>query len=277
MIDLAHGLPVLRQAELLALSRSNVYYLPRPVPESDLALMRRIDELHLNFPFAGSRMLRDLLRLEGFAVGRKHVRTLMAKLGITAIYRKPRTSTPHPAHRIYPYLLRDLVIDRPNQVWAADICYIPMQRGFLYLVAVIDWATRKVLAHRISISMGVEFCLEALEEAIAKYGVPEIFNTDQGSQFTGEAFTGVLKQHQIKISMDGKGRWVDNVFVERLWRSLKYEHVYLHAYASVAQAKAGIASYLDFFSRARPHSSLGAVTPDTAYFATALKPIQQAA
>ena len=229
MIDLAHGLPVLRQAELLALSRSNVYYLPRPVPESDLALMRRIDELHLNFPFAGSRMLRDLLRLEGFAVGRKHVRTLMAKLGITAIYRKPRTSTPHPAHRIYPYLLRDLVIDRPNQVWAADICYIPMQRGFLYLVAVIDWATRKVLAHRISISMGVEFCLEALEEAIAKYGVPEIFNTDQGSQFTGEAFTGVLKQHQIKISMDGKGRWVDNVFVERLWRSLKYEHVYLHA------------------------------------------------
>ena len=277
MIDLAHGLPVLRQAELLALSRSNVYYLPRPVPESDLALMRRIDELHLNFPFAGSRMLRDLLRLEGFAVGRKHVRTLMAKLGITAIYRKPRTSTPHPAHRIYPYLLRDLVIDRPNQVWAADICYIPMQRGFLYLVAVIDWATRKVLAHRISISMGVEFCLEALEEAIAKYGVPEIFNTDQGSQFTGEAFTGVLKQHQIKISMDGKGRWVDNVFVERLWRSLKYEHVYLHAYASVAQAKAGIASYLDFFNRARPHSSLGAVTPDTAYFATALKPIQQAA
>ena len=277
MIDLAHGLPVLRQAELLALSRSNVYYLPRPVPESDLALMRRIDELHLNFPFAGSRMLRDLLRLEGFAVGRKHVRTLMAKLGITAIYRKPRTSTPHPAHRIYPYLLRDLVIDRPNQVWAADICYIPMQRGFLYLVAVIDWATRKVLAHRISISMGVEFCLEALEEAIAKYGVPEIFNTDQGSQFTGEAFTGVLKQHQIKISMDGKGRWVDNVFVERLWRSLKYEHVYLHAYASVAQAKAGIASYLDFFNRARPHSSLGAVTPDTAYFATALNAIQQAA
>ena len=271
MIDPAHQLALVRQAELLALSRSNVYYLPRAVPESDLVLMRRMDELHLNFPFAGSRMLRDLLRLEGFVVGRKHVRTLMAKMGITAIYRRPRTSTPHPAHRIYPYLLKAFTIDRPNQVWAADICYIPMQHGFLYLVAVIDWATRKVLAHRVSISMSADFCVEALEEAIAKYGAPEIFNTDQGSQFTGQPFTDVLKQHEIKISMDGKGRWVDNVFVERLWRSLKYEHVYLHAYASVAEAKSGIAAYLDFFNRARPHSSLGAVTPDTAYFATALK------
>jgi putative transposase len=277
MIDPTHTLPLVRQAQLLELSRSNVYYFPRPVPDADLVLMRRIDELHLNFPFAGSRMLRDLLRLEGLSAGRKHVRTLMAKMGITAIYRKPKTSVAHPAHRIYPYLLHDLVIDRPNQVWAADICYIPMQRGFLYLVAIIDWATRKVLAHRVSISMSADFCVEALQEAIAKYGAPEIFNTDQGSQFTGEHFTGVLKQHQIKISMDGKGRWVDNVFVERLWRSLKYEHVYLHAYASVAQAQAGIAAYLDFFNHARPHSSLGAVTPDTAYFATALKPLQQAA
>jgi putative transposase len=267
MIDLAHALPVGRQAELLAISRSNVYYLPRPVPDADLVLMRRIDELHLNFPFAGSRMLRDLLRLEGSVVGRKHVRTLMVKMGITALYRKPNTSAVHPAHRIYPYLLKQLTIDRPNQAWAADICYIPMQRGFVYLVAIIDWATRKVLAHRVSISMSTDFCVEALEEAITKYGAPEIFNTDQGSQFTSEAFTDVLKQHQIKISMDGKGRWVDNVFVERLWRSLKYEHVYLHAYESVADAKAGIAAYLDFFNRARPHSSLGALTPDTAYFA----------
>jgi putative transposase len=266
MIDSKHELAVLRQAELLELSRSNVYYLPRSVPQADLALMRRIDELHLNFPFAGSRMLRDLLRLEGCVVGRKHVRTLMVKIGITAIYRRRNTSAPHPAHRIYPYLLRELTIDRPNQVWAADISYIPMKRGFVYLVAIIDWATRKVLAHRVSISLSTDFCLEALEEALAEYGTPEIFNTDQGSQFTGEPFTGVLKQHGIKISMDGKGRWVDNVFVERLWRSLKYEHVYLHAYASVAEAKTAIANYLDFFNRLRPHSSLGALTPDTAYF-----------
>lgn len=267
MIDSKHELAVLRQAELLELSRSNVYYLPRALPQADLALMRRIDELHLNFPFAGSRMLRDLLRLEGFVVGRKHVRTLMAKIGITAIYRRRNTSAPHPAHRIYPYLLRELTVDRPNQVWAADISYIPMKRGFVYLVAIIDWATRKVLAHRVSISMSTDFCLEALEEALAKYGTPEIFNTDQGSQFTSEPFTDLLKQHEIKISMDGKGRWVDNVFVERLWRSLKYEHVYLHAYESVADAKTGIAGYLDFFNRARPHSALGALTPDTAYFA----------
>lgn len=265
MIDSSHALPVVRQAELLELSRSSVYYLPRAVPEADLALMRRIDELHLNFPFAGSRMLRDLLRLEGFTVGRKHVRTLMDKMGIMAIYRKRNTSAPRPTHPIYPYLLRDVTIDRPNQVWAADICYIPMKRGFVYLVAIIDWASRKVLSHRVSISLSTDFCLEALEEALARYGTPEIFNTDQGSQFTSESFTDALKAHGICISMDGKGRWVDNVFVERLWRSLKYEHVYLHAYESVAEAKAGIASYLDFFNRARPHSSLGAQTPDTAY------------
>jgi putative transposase len=265
MIEPAHDLPVSRQAELLELSRSNVYYLPRPVSEADLTLMRRIDELHLNFPFAGARMLRDMLKLEGFAVGRKHVRTLMDRMGIVAIYRRRNTSAPHPAHKIYPYLLRNLTIDRPNQVWASDLTYIPMKRGFVFLVAILDWATRKVLAHRVSTSMTPEFCVEALEDAIQKYGPPEIFNTDQGSQFTSVAFTDVLKDHDIQISMDGKGRWVDNVFVERLWKSVKYEHVYLHAYDSVLEAKQQLASYFEFYNTRRPHSSLGGQTPDTAY------------
>jgi putative transposase len=265
MIEPAHDLPVSRQAQLLELSRSNVYYLPRPVSETDLALMRRIDELHLNFPFAGARMLRDMLKLEGFEVGRKHVRTLMEKMGIAAIYRRRNTSAPHPAHKIYPYLLRDLTIDRPNQVWATDITYIPMRRGFVFLVAILDWATRKVLAHRVSISMSTDFCVEALEEAIDKYGPPEIFNTDQGSQFTSVEFTDVLKNYDIKISMDGKGRWMDNVFVERLWKSVKYEHVYLHAYDSVSEAKQQLASYFEFYNTRRPHSSLGGQTPDAAY------------
>lgn len=266
MIDSAHDLPVSRQAELLAISRSNVYYLPRPTPAADLTVMRRIDELHLNFPFAGSRMLRDMLRLEGFEIGRKHVRTLMDKMGIAAIYRKRHTSAPHPEHAIYPYLLKNLSIDRPNQAWATDLTYIPMRQGFVYLVAIIDWATRRVLAHRVSISMTADFCVEALEEAIAQYGPPEIFNSDQGSQFTSNDFTQVLKAHSIQISMDGKGRWVDNVFVERLWRSVKYEEVYLHAYESVAAARAGIARYLAFYNASRPHSSLAGQTPDTAYF-----------
>lgn len=266
MIDPGHELALVRQAELLELSRSNVYYLPRPVCEADLGLMRRIDELHLNFPFAGARMLRDMLKLEGFEVGRKHVRTLMDKMGIAAIYRKRKTSAPHPEHEIYPYLLNNLSIERANQVWATDLTYIPMKRGFVYLVAIIDWATRKVLAHRVSISMTPDFCIEALEEAIAKYGKPEIFNSDQGSQFTSTAFTDVLKAHDIQISMDGKGRWIDNVFVERLWRSVKYEEVYLHAYDSVAAATTGIANYLIFFNTRRPHSSLAAQTPDTAYY-----------
>jgi len=265
MIEPTHALPVSRQAELLGLSRSNVYYLPRAVSEADLALMRRIDELHLNFPFAGARMLRDMLKLEGFEVGRKHVRTLMDKMGIAALYRKRNTSAAHPAHRIYPYLLRNRTIDRPNQVWATDLTYVPMKRGFVYLVAVLDWATRKVLAHRVSISMTTDFCVEALEEAIAKYGRPEIFNTDQGSQFTSVEFTQVLKDNDIQISMDGKGRWVDNVFVERLWKSVKYEHVYLHAYDSVTEAKEQLAGYFEFYNTARPHSSLGGQTPDTAY------------
>lgn len=266
MIESTHGLPVCRQAELLAISRSNVYYLPRSISATNLALMRRIDELHLNFHFAGSRMLRDLLKLEGFKVGRKYVRTLMDTMGIVARYRKPNTSAPHRAHRIYPYLLKNLLIDRPNQVWATDITYIPMKRGFVFLVAILDWATRRVLAHGVSSSMSTDFCVDALEEAIGKYGRPEIFNTDQGSQFTSEDFTRVLKNHDIRISMDGKGRWVDNVFVERLWKSVKYEHVYLHTYESVAEARQQLANYFEFYNTRRPHSSLGGQTPDTAYF-----------
>jgi len=275
MIDATHDLPINRQAELLEISHSNVYYLPRPTSDADLVLMRRIDELHLNYPFGGSRMLRDMLRLEGHQVGREHVRTLMAKMGIHAIYRGRNTSAPHPKHPIYPYLLKGLTIDRPNQCWATDITYIPMRRGFVYLVAIVDWATRKVLSHRVSISMSTDFCLEALEEAIAKYGRPEIFNTDQGSQFTSAEFTGVLKANEIRISMDGKGRWVDNVFVERLWRSVKYEHVYLHAYESVNEAKQQLASYFNFYNTRRPHSSLGGHTPDMTYFKN--PPIEQAA
>lgn len=266
MIDKTHALPVTRQAALLDLSRSNVYYLPKSVAQSDLALMRRMDELHLAYPFAGSRMLRDMLGLEGIDVGRRHVSTLMKKMGIEAIYRKRNTSKAHPDNRIYPYLLRNLIIDRPNQVWATDLTYIPMRRGFVYLVAIIDWATRKVLSHRVSISMTADFCVEALNEAIEKYGTPDIFNSDQGSQFTSHEFTSVLKQNNIQISMDGKGRWVDNVFVERLWRSVKYEHVYLHAYESVAEARRKLGDYLDFFNRDRPHSALDRKTPDMVYF-----------
>jgi len=266
MIDATHDLPVARQAELLDISRSNVYYLPRPASEGDLVLMRCIDELHMNYPFAGARMLRDMLRREGFRIGRQHVATLMGKMGIAAIYRKRNTSKPHPDHPIYPYLLKGLAITRPNQVWATDLTYIPMARGFVYLVAIMDWATRRVLAHRLSISMTADFCVEALEEAITKYGPPEIMNSDQGSQFTSADFTDVLKKHNVAISMDGKGRWIDNVFVERLWRSVKYENVYLHAYESVSAARNGISGYLDFFNRQRPHSSLGGRTPDEAYF-----------
>jgi putative transposase len=272
MIDATHDLPIRRQAELLDVSRSNVYYLPRPASESDLAVMRRIDELHLNYPFAGARMLRDMLNREGIRIGRKHVGTLMDKMGIAAVYRKRNTSAPHPKHPVYPYLLKNLTIDRPNHVWATDITYIPMKRGFVYLVAILDWATRKVLAHRVSISMTTDFCVEALEEAIARYGPPEIFNTDQGSQFTSADFTRVLTDNGIKISMDGKGRWLDNVFVERLWRSVKYEHVYLHAYESVTEAREQLAGYFEFYNGQRPHSSLGARTPDAAYFeSTAVK------
>ena len=218
MIDPDHELPLTRQAQLLQLSRSGLYYRPRPVPPADLAIMRRIDELHLDHPFAGSRMLRDLLRGEGVAIGRAHVTTLMKRTGIEAVYRRPNTSKAAPGHKIYPYLLRGLAVERPNQAWAMDITYVPMARGFVYLAAVVDWFSRRVLSWRVSITMEVEFCLEAVEEALAKHGRPEIFNTDQGSQFTSAAFTGVLLDNAIAISMDGKGAWRDNVFVERLWR-----------------------------------------------------------
>jgi putative transposase len=268
MIDPTHKLPIKRQAELVGISRGDVYYLPRPVPEAELQLMKRIDALHLKHPFAGSRMLRDLLGREGVEVGRRHVATLMAKMGIEALYRKPNTSKPHPGHKVYPYLLRGLTIERANHVWATDITYIPMACGWVYLCAIVDWASRRVLAHRVSISMDATFCVEALEEAFAKYGQPEIFNSDQGSQFTGETFTAALKEHGIEISMDGKGSWRDNVFVERLWRSIKYEEVYLHAYDSVSQARAALARYIDFYNARRPHSSLDKWTPDEHYFAT---------
>jgi putative transposase len=266
MIDRTHDLPLTRQAQVLKLSRSSVYYQPQPVSAADLAIMRRIDELHLDYPFAGSRMLRDLLRGEGVTIGRQHVITLMKRMGVEAIYRRPNTSKPAPGHKIHPYLLRGLVVDRPDQVWAMDISYIPMARGFVYLAAVIDWHTRRVLAWRVSITMEVDFCIEAVEEAMARHGKPEIFNTDQGSQFTSAAFTGLLADKGVRISMDGRGAWRDNVFVERLWRSVKYEEVYLRAYDSVAEARASIGRYLEFYNRKRPHSSLGARTPDQAYF-----------
>jgi putative transposase len=266
MIDCSHALPLARQAEALGISRGSVYYAPRPVSASDLALMRRMDELHLDYPFAGSRMLRDLLLAEGFTVGRLHVATLMKRMGIEALYRKPNTSKPAPGHQIYPYLLRKLPVTRPNQVWAMDITYIPMARGFVYLAAVVDWFSRRVLAWRLSITLEATFCIEALEEALAHYGRPEIFNTDQGSQFTSHDFTQVLLKHEIAISMDGKGAWRDNVFVERLWRSIKYEEVYLRAYDSVAEARTSIGRYLAFYNGRRPHSSLDRRTPDQAYF-----------
>ena len=218
MIDRDHALALTRQAKLLKVSRGSLYYQARPAPAADLAIMRRIDELHLDYPFAGSRMLRDLLRGEGIEIGREHVATMMKRMGIEAIYRRPNTSKPAPGHKIYPYLLRSVAVERPNQAWAMDITYIPMARGFVYLTAVVDWFSRRVLSWRVSITMEVAFCLEAVEEALAKYGRPEIFNTDQGSQFTSAAFTGVLLDNAIAISMDGKGAWRDNVFVERLWR-----------------------------------------------------------
>ena len=266
MINREHELSIGRQAELLQLSRSSLYYKPRAVSPSILALMRRIDELHLNYPFAGSRMLRDLLRADGVMVGRELVTGLMRRMGIEAIYRRPNTSKPAAGHKIYPYLLRKLAIDRPNQVWATDITYIPMARGFVYLAAVVDWFTRRVLAWRVSITMEADFCIEAVEEALAKNGKPDILNTDQGSQFTSLPFTGLLLKHGIAISMDGRGAWRDNVFVERLWRSVKYEEVYLRAYDSVAEARGSIGRYMAFYNGRRPHSSLDARTPDQAYF-----------
>jgi|TARA_Y100000310_G_scaffold220988_1_gene222543 putative transposase len=266
MINPEHKLSLTKQANALGISRGSIYYLPRPVSNRDQALMKRIDRLHLEAPFAGARMLRDLLNDEGCKVGRKHVATLMRKMGIEALYRKPRTTKPHPQHKVYPYLLRNRSITRPNQVWAMDITYIPMKRGFVYLTVVMDWLSRRVLSHRTSITMDTHFCLDALEEAIQKYGKPEIMNTDQGSQFTSLAFTQYLKNNDINISMDGKGAWRDNVFVERLWKTVKYEHVYLHAYDSPSEATQKIAHYFDFYNRRRPHSKLDRQTPDRFYF-----------
>lgn len=266
MIDRTHELSVTRQANLVGVSRGTVYYLPQPVATADLALMRRIDELHLEYPWAGSRKLRDFLQREGRAVGRKHVVTLMRRMGIEALYRKPNTSRRHRGHTVYPYLLRHLAITAPNQVWAMDITYIPMARGFVYLAAVMDWHSRRVLAWRVSNAMESSFCTEAVEEAIASFGAPTIFNTDQGSQFTSEAFTGLLKKHAIQISMDGKGCWRDNVFIERLWRTVKYEEVYLHAYESVSNARESLERYFAIYNSKRPHASLDRRTPDEVYF-----------
>jgi len=267
MIDRDHGLGLARQSEILNISRGAVYYRPRPVPASDLAIMRRMDELHLEHPFAGSRMLRDFLNRDGIAVGRRHVATLMKRMGIEAIYRKPNTSKPAPGHKIHPYLLRSVAVIRPNQVWAMDITYVPMAHGFVYLAVVLDWFSRRVLSHRLSITMEASFCIEAVEEALARYGKPDIFNTDQGSQFTCADFTGMLRSNGIAISMDGRGSWRDNVFVERLWRTIKYEEVYLRAYETVSDARTSLARYLDFYNSRRPHSSLDRRTPDEAYFA----------
>lgn len=265
MIDRSHDLPVVRQCQILDIARSTAYYQARPVSEDNLQLMRRLDELHLEYPFMGSRQLRKQLKREGRLVSRGRISRLMRLMGIQAIYRRPNTSKPHPAHPVYPYLLRNKVIDRPNQVWATDITYIPMSRGFVYLCAVMDWASRKVLAWRLSNTLATDFCVETVQEAISRHGTPEIFNTDQGSQFTSVEFTGLLQQHGIQISMDGKGCWRDNVFVERLWKSLKYEEVYLHAYDSMTIARKRIEWYFEFYNQRRSHTTLDNKTPDEFY------------
>jgi len=259
-------LPITRQCELMDLGRSAIYYQPVATSEIELDQMKELDQLHLKFPFMGSRQLRDQLRTRGYLrVNRKRIQRLMRKMGIEAIYPKPRTTTFNREHKIHPYLLRGLTIDQSNQVWCTDITYIPMAKGFVYLVAVMDWCSRKVLSWRLSNTMDVGFCVEALEEAIRRYGCPEIFNTDQGSQFTSEEFTNVLKKNKISISMDGKGRWMDNVFIERLWRSLKYEEVYLKAYDSIPEAADNIGTYLTFYNEQRTHQSLNNQTPNFAY------------
>jgi putative transposase len=268
MIDREHELPLTRQSEILELSRSSLYYKAVPVNPRDLEIMKLIDEIHLKYPFMGSRSIRDELRDRGYEIGRDHVRTLMRKMGIEAIYRKPRLSKPHPGHRIYPYLLRGMEINRANQVWAADITYLPMARGFCYLVAIMDWASRRVLAWRLSNTLDASFCIEALEEAIMRYGTPEIFNSDQGSQFTSDAFTGILDANRIKISMDGRGRWMDNIMIERLWKSVKYEDVYLKAYDSIPDARKGLKTYFEFYNGRRRHQSLDRNTPDKVYWST---------
>lgn len=275
MIDPKHEVSITRQAELLGISRAAVCYVPRPIPEADLALMRRIDELHLEYPFAGARTLRDLLEQESIYAGRKHIGTLMARMGIEALVRRKSTSRRAPGHEIYPYLLRNVVIEESNHVWALDITYIPMKRGFVYLVAVMDWASRKILSFRLSNTLTADFCVEALEEAIVRYSVPRIVNTDQGCQFTCTEFIAALKGKKIAISMDGKGCWCDNVFIERFWKTLKYQEVYLRAYDTVSEARSSIARYIEFYNSRRPHRTHKGRTPDTAYFAAL--PMKQAA
>jgi putative transposase len=260
-----HALSIVRQCELLSMSRSGFYYQPVGETAENLALMRLIDAQFLETPWYGARQMARHLRRAGHAVGRKRMRRLMGLMGLVPIYQRPRTTVPHPEHVVRPYLLRGLVIDRPNQVWCADITYIPMSRGFLYLVAVMDWATRKVLAWRLSNTMEVDFCVAAVEEALARFGTPEMFNTDQGSQFTSPRFTGLLSEASVRISMDGRGRWMDNVFIERLWRSLKYECVYLHAFETGSEVRAGLARWIGYYNAERPHSALGGRTPDEAY------------
>jgi putative transposase len=266
MIEPGHPrLSIARQCELVSISRSGFYHRPAGETPLNLELMRLIDAQFLETPWYGARQMARHLRREGHSVGRKRARRLMAKMGLAPIYQRPRTSTPHPEHRVFPYLLRDLAIDRPNQVWCADITYLPMRRGFLYLVAVMDWASRKVLSWRVSNTLDVEFCLEALEEALARFGRPGIFNTDQGGQFTSPRFTGVLERAGVRVSMDGRGRWMDNVFIERLWRSLKYECVYLHALETGSEVRAGLTKWIGYYNTGRPHSALAGRTPDEAY------------
>ncbi len=268
MIDKEHPLPLTHQCRILHLSRSGIYYLPVPVSDRDRELMRLIDEIHLECPYTGTRGIRNELWNRGYTVGRSHVRTLMRTMGIEALYRKPRLSKPHPGHTIYPYLLKGLTISEANHVWAADICYIPMARGFCYLVAIMDWASRKVLSWRLSNTLDASFCIDALEEAIALYGTPRIFNTDQGSQFTSDEFTGILKHHHIRISMDGQGRWIDNVFIERLWKSVKYEDIYLKAYSSLSEVRQGLTLWFDRYNSRRRHQGLDNRTPDAVYWST---------
>jgi len=271
MVTRTEPLSIIRQCDLLDLPRSTFYHVPKPISEADLELMKLIDRCHMELPFYGSRRMVDWLGDEGHLVNRKRVQRLMRTMGIVAIYPKKNLSQPNQVHRVYPYLLRNLNIDRPSQVWATDITYLPMARGFVYLVAVIDWYSRRVLSWRLSNTLDSQFCVDALEDAIAKYGVPEIFNTDQGSQFTSEEFTGVLKREEIQISMDGKGRWLDNVFVERLWRSVKYEEVYLKAYDNVGHARQSLDTYFRFYNEKRRHQSLDRQTPDSVYYQTAAR------
>jgi len=273
VVDHQHpSLSIVRQCRLLGISRSGLYYQPKGISEEDLTLMKLIDRQYLATPFYGARKIAACLKSQGHLVNRKHVRRLMRVMGIKAIYRRPRTSKPAPGHKIYPYLLDGLEITRPNQVWAADITYIPMARGFLYLVAIIDWYSRYVLSWRLSNTLDAGFCVEALEEALKK-GKPDIFNTDQGAQFTSEAFTGLLQQHGVKISMDGKGSYKDNLFIERLWRSVKYEEVYLKAYQDAREARIGLGNYFRFYNTERPHQTHGYRTPAEVYSVTLLEPI----